>query len=38
LSLASLFLGSDAVKLRSVVDRGLLFNPHDPVLAQFHSN
>jgi hypothetical protein len=37
-NLASLFLGSDAVKLRSVVDRGLLFNPHDSVLAQFQSN
>ena len=37
-NLASLFLGSDAVKLRSVVDRGLLFNPNDPELAQFHNN
>jgi tetratricopeptide (TPR) repeat protein len=37
-NLASLFLGSDAGKLRSVVERGLLFNPHDPELAQLHNN
>ncbi len=37
-NLASLFLGSDAVKLRSVVERGLLFNPHDPELVQLHNN
>ena len=37
-NLASLFLGSDAEKLRSVVERGLLFNPHDPELAQLHNN
>jgi tetratricopeptide (TPR) repeat protein len=37
-NLASLFLGSDAEKLRSVVERGLMFNPHDPGLAQLHNN
>ena len=37
-NLASLLLGSDAVKLRSVVKRGLLFNPHDPELAQLSNN
>jgi hypothetical protein len=34
-NLASLFLGNDAEKLRSVVERGLRFNPNDPELAQF---
>jgi tetratricopeptide (TPR) repeat protein len=33
-NLASLFLGSDAEKLRRVVERGLLFNPRDQELAQ----
>jgi tetratricopeptide (TPR) repeat protein len=37
-NLASLFLGSDAEKLRGVVERGLMFNPHDPELAQLHNN
>jgi tetratricopeptide (TPR) repeat protein len=34
-NLASLFLGTDAAKLRSVVERGLRFNPQDSLLAQF---
>ena len=33
-NLASLFLGNDAGKLRSVVEQGLRFNPNDPELAQ----
>ena len=37
-NLASLLLGSDAVKLRSVVKQGLLFNPDDPELAQLSNN
>jgi spermidine synthase len=37
-NLASLFLGSDAEKLRSVIERGLRFNPHDPELVQLHNN
>ena len=37
-NLASLLLGRDAQKLRSVVQRGLLFIPHDPELAQFRNN
>jgi spermidine synthase len=36
-NLASLFLGNDAEKLRQVVERGLLFNPHDPELAQLRT-
>ena len=36
-NLASLFLGTDAEKLRRVVEQGLLFNPHDPELAQLHT-
>ena len=37
-NLASLLLGSDAEGLRSVVERGLLFNPNDPELAKLHNN
>jgi spermidine synthase len=34
-NLAALFLGNDAAKLRSVVQRGLRFNPQDSLLVQF---
>jgi spermidine synthase len=37
-NLASLFLGNDPGKLRSVVEQGLRFNPNDPELAQLHNN